>query len=325
MKRFIVLNLDPQAHSFKKERKKLATIGARLIEIKNAREISKILNRVDVLIFTSTSINSDLISKLKRCRLIIRCGTGLDNIDIKAATQQGIMVSRVVNFCTEELSNHTLMLILACSRRLKQFTHMLISGRVLKSFSPMGSIDGETLGLVGFGNIAKAVARKAKCLGMKVITYDPFVKKDVFKKFDVKKSSLEKLLKESDYVSLHCPLTEKTRHLIGRNELRLMKKTAYIINTARGALIDENSLIEALQKKLIAGAGLDVFEKEPPDPENPLLHMENVICTPHYGYYSDRAITRMKQIVIHEITRVLTGRLPENLFNPELLSKKDNA
>ncbi|HOC02519.1 MAG TPA: C-terminal binding protein [Candidatus Ratteibacteria bacterium] len=317
--KFTVINIDPDAHRFrKKDYEKLAGIGARLIEVKIEKNISKILQNVDVIIFTGTKITSTMIKHLKKCRFIIRCGTGMDNIDIKSATEKGIMVSNVVEFCTEEVSDHALMFILACCRRLKKF-FILDSIKTVNNSGYIGSINNQTLGLVGFGKIARSLAKKARCLGMKVICYDPLVESDILKSFGVKKASLQDVLKNSDYISLHCPLTEKTWHLIGKKEMELMKNTAYLINTSRGGLIDEKSLIKALRNNQLAGAGLDVFEKEPLDKDNPLLYMDNVICTPHYAYYSEKSINVLKDIVIDEVVRVLNGKVPKNLCNHEVL------
>lgn len=320
MNKFIVVNLDGNIHCLrKKDIEKLLKINASVIEIKNEKIPFNIFKKADAIIFTKTKITKEIIDNLERCRIIVRCGTGLDNIDVEAATEKKIMVSRVVEFCTEEVSNHAFMLILACSRKLKKFSKFVYKDLSTKDFGYIGGIKGETLGLVGFGKIARALAGKAKSFGMEVIGYDPFIDIDVFNKFGVKKVSLNTVLKASDYVSLHCPLTQQTYHLIGEKELKTMKKTAYLINTSRGSLIDESALIKALKKNYIAGAGLDVFEKEPPSRKNPLLHMENVICTAHYAYYSNRSIDVLKDTVVNEIIRALKGKIPLNLYNTEVL------
>ncbi|HOJ31732.1 MAG TPA: C-terminal binding protein [bacterium] len=323
MKRYIVVNLDPEMHSLRNQDiEKLKVVNARFIELRQKDKMVPLLKKADAILFTKTFISSDIIQNLEKCRIIVRFGTGLDNIDVRAATDKGIMVSRVVDFCTEEVSNHAFMLLLACSRKLKKFSFTGVCDGPIDDFRHIGSIYDETLGLIGFGTIARSLAKKAKCSGMKILAYDPFVEKKVFEKYGGEKVSLKKILQESDYVSLHCPLTEHTHHLIGEKELKLMKKTAYLINTSRGALIDEKMLIVALQKNWIAGAGLDVFEKEPPEQDNPLLHMENVICTPHYAYYSDKAIETLKTIAVDEIIRAMKGQIPRNLYNPAVLGMK---
>ena len=208
------------------------------------------------------------------------------------------------------------MLLLACSRRLKVLDRLLSDkGEWSYVFGYIGGIQGETLGLIGFGKIAKTLARKAKCFGMNIITYDPYVCAEIFKETGVTSVSLEELLKKSDYISLHAPLTDETEHLIGEKELELMKKTAVIINTARGKLIDEEALINTLRKKRISGVGLDVFEKEPPEPGNALLHMDNVIVTPHCASYSIESYNKLRTAVIDEVVRVFRGKLPKNLYN----------
>ncbi|MCM8822394.1 MAG: C-terminal binding protein [Candidatus Omnitrophica bacterium] len=323
MNKCLVVNINGSAHSiFKEDRERLRKLGAEYVELRkyqSSRKVDELLKRADAILFTDTTIDISFLERLKRCRIIIRFGTGLDNIDIEAATENGIMVSRVIDFCTQEVSNHTIMLLLACGRKLKEFSNLLLMGKLPNNFSPVGSIEGETLGLVGFGKIARSVAMKAKAFGMKIISYDPYVKRNDFEQSGVNAVSLNTLLKRSDYISLHCPLVAETYHLIGEKELRLMKKTAYLINTSRGKLVDEKALIKALRERLIAGAGLDVFEKEPPDVENPLLHMENVICTPHCAYYSDKSVSNLKKKVVDELIRALAGKIPENLYNPEVL------
>jgi len=323
---FFVVNLDGDFHSLDEEHlHKLERFNVHMHQLKKYKETDqtdRLLKKADAILFTSSIIDRKFFEKLQRCRIIIRFGTGIENVDIDAATEKGIMIVNVVDFCTEEVSNHTIMLLLACCRKLREFCGLSFL-RKNQKLGPMGSIAGETLGLIGFGRIARSVAIKAKCFGMNILVFDPCIKKDVFEKYGVKNAALKTLLKESDYVSLHCPLNRKTYHIIGKNELRLMKKTAYLINTARGKLLDEKALVKALKSNRIAGAGLDVFEKEPPDRDNPLLHMDNVIYTPHYAYYSDRAIETLKKEVVDELVRFCSGKIPKNLCNPEVLKKNE--
>jgi D-3-phosphoglycerate dehydrogenase len=190
------------------------------------------------------------------------------------------------------------------------------------SLAPMGPIFGQTFGVVGCGNIGRAVAKKASCFGVEILGCDPYLEEKVATSAGIKLVSLTDLLKRSDYVSLHTPLTEETRHMISEQELRMMKPTAYLINTSRGPVVDEEMLIKALREKWIAGAGIDVLEKEPPSPSNPLLTMENVIVTPHAAYYSDDSVVRMRRSVGSEAARVLSGKWPKNLVNKGVLPKK---
>lgn len=194
-----------------------------------------------------------------------------------------------------------------------------------RSIAAAAPLYEQTLGLVGCGNIGRLAARKARCFGLKTIGHDPYVDESLAGEYGIALTGLNELLERSDYVSLHTPLTEKTRHLIGRSELQRMKPTAYLINTARGAVVDEPALIEALDKKWIAGAGLDVFEKEPIDPDNPLLKMENVVLTPHSASASTSAMKRLKLSVAREAARVLTGEWPRNVVNKTVSPRADLA
>jgi D-3-phosphoglycerate dehydrogenase len=185
----------------------------------------------------------------------------------------------------------------------------------------MGSVYGEKLGLVGCGAIGRMTAKKAQCFGLKVLGYDPYLDESLAKEYDITLISLPELLKEADYISVHTPLSEETWHLIGEKELKQMKPNAYLINTSRGNVIDELALIKALQEKWISGAGLDVFEKEPIDSQNPLLKMENVIAIPHSASYSDRALDLQPINPTYEVARVLSGRWPKNVINRKVKPK----
>lgn len=185
----------------------------------------------------------------------------------------------------------------------------------------MGAIYGQTLGLIGCGNIGRMVARKAQCFRLKTIGCDPYVDKSLAREYGIALMSLPRLLKESDFISVHTPLNEETRHLIGEKEFKQMKPTAYFINTARGAIVDEAALIKALQEKRIAGAGLDVFEQEPVSPNNPLLKMDNVVAIPHTASYSSAALDIQPINPAQEAARVLNGRWPKNVVNKTVKPK----
>jgi D-3-phosphoglycerate dehydrogenase len=189
----------------------------------------------------------------------------------------------------------------------------------------MGSIYGQTLGIIGCGNIGRITARKAQCFGLKILGYDPYVDKSLAKESGITLVSLPELLKESDFVSVHALLNKETWHLIGEGEFKQMKPTAYFINTSRGSVVDEPALIKALQEKWIAGAALDVFEKEPVDSDNPLLKMDNVVVTPHSASYSDVAFKRLRTSVGQEAARVLSGRWPKNVVNKTVKPKVNLA
>lgn len=272
-----------------------------------------------VICSSDTPVSRRLLEHLPRCRGVVRAAVGVDNIDLVAATELGIVVANVPDFCIEEVSNHAIMLLLACAKKLVVLHGAFATNRWDRSLlPPMGTIHGQTLALIGYGRLARATGRKAKAFGLRVIAYDPYVDKADARETGVElfRGDLHRVVAQSDYVSLHTPLTEETRHLIGEPELRAMNRSAYLINTSRGAVVDERALIRALQEGWIAGAGLDVFEKEPPDPDSPLLRMPNVTATIHCASYSDAAMAELWQRAGDEAARILSGRWPLCVANP---------
>lgn len=255
-----------------------------------------------------------------RCKGLVSFGHGFDHLDLAAATRNGVIVANTASFGTEEVSNHTIMHFLVCARKFVLHDKLVRSGGwTRKQLAPMGHVLGQTFGIVGLGDIGRAVARKARAFGLQVIAYDPYVASwDALECGVEMVDTLQALCRRSDYVSVHVYLNEETHHLIGRAELAAMKPTAYLINCARGGVVDETALIEALQQKRIAGAGLDVFEKEPVDPANPLLAMDNVSLTNHYASYSEVAWERAQTQLGEEAVRIAAGMWPMSLINPEV-------
>src|SRR5262245_19148783 len=213
-----------------------------------------------------------------RCQGLASFGHGVDHLDLDAATANGVVLANTASFGTEEVSNHALMLLLACARKLVLHDRLVRQGTwTRKHLAPMGHVAGQVLGLVGIGHIDRALARKARALGLRVIAYDPYVPSWDAKEYGAEiVPSVDEVCRQADYVSLHVPLGPATRHLIGRRQLDLMKPTAYLINCARGGVVDEAALVEALRAGRIAGAGLDVFEQEAPPPDSGLFLLDNV-------------------------------------------------
>lgn len=276
----------------------------------------------DVIMVVYAKITEKIINSATKLRGIVRYGIGVDNIDLKAASKQKIPVANVPDYSIGTVADHAFALLLALNRKLLLADNVIRSGKwgVWTSPSPklMGvDLEGKTLGLIGIGKIGSAVAARAKGFGMKVIAYDPYIPKEAAEKLGIELVDLETLLKNADFVSIHSPLTNETRGMIGEKELKLMKKTAYIINTARGPIIQEEALYKALKNGWIAGAGLDVYEKEPPDKNNSLFKLENVVLTPHIAYYTQEAIWRLEMTAVEEAIRILQGQLPKNLVNKE--------
>jgi D-3-phosphoglycerate dehydrogenase len=280
----------------------------------------------DAILTLGAPMTRRVMEKLPKCRVIVRYGIGYDTVDVDAATDNNILLVNIPDFCFEEVSNHAIALLLACAKKLVLLNDLVKKGRWIdakQSQSPMGPVYGQTCGIVGCGNIGRVTAKKAQCFGLQVLGYDPYVDKSLAEESGITLLDLPGLLKQSDYVLLHTALTKETRHMIGKKELKTMKPSAYLINTARGAVVDETALIKALQEKRIAGAGLDVFEKEPVDPENPLLKMDNVIVMPHSASYSDEAFARLRRSVGQEAARVLCGKWPKNVVNKTCRPKFD--
>ncbi len=282
----------------------------------------EIARDADGLLNQYVRITRKVTEALPNCRVICRYGIGFDNIDLGAATDAGIVVCNVPDYCLEEVSNHSVALIMALDRRIVAGTDEIRRGTwdysVLK---PVPAAERQIVGIVGMGNIGRRVARKMGAMGYGCIAYDPFVPGEVFREWGAAKVELDDLLSRADIVSINSALTPENRHLIGRRELELMKPTAFLVNTARGGLIDQNALTEALQAKRIRGAGLDVLEQEPPAKEDLLLSLDNVIFTPHLSYYSEQAIERLRTGAVEAVMAVLRGKMPKSVVNPAVLKK----
>jgi D-3-phosphoglycerate dehydrogenase / 2-oxoglutarate reductase len=257
-------------------------------------------------------ISSEVIGALDGCRAIVTYSVGFDHIDLAAAKARGIGVSNTPDWCVDEVANHVMALLLAANKKLALNDRTLRAGRwdhrVLR---PLHRITGQTLGLVGVGRIGAAVAARAQPFGLRVVGFDPFVPAERVAALGAEPlASLDALLEQADYVSLHVPLTPATRHLIGPAQLAHMKRSAYLINAARGPVVDEQALIKALQGSQIAGAALDVYEREPLAPDSPLLALDTVTLTPHCASYSEEGYLERRQKAAEEMVRYLSARPP---------------
>jgi D-3-phosphoglycerate dehydrogenase len=267
------------------------------------------------------NMSARVMDALPRLRVIGRYGIGVDNIDVEAASERGIAVVNAPGFCAREVAEHTMMFILACARKLGFLDKCMRRGDWARDkASPMRGLYTQTLGLIGFGRIGREVARRAAACGMKIMAHDPYLPKNEAEQYGVTMVSLHELLRESDFVSLHAPLTRETRHLLGETELREMKPTAYLINTGRGPLVDEPALLKALKEGWIAGAALDVFETEPLPASSPLLQYDNVLLTPHTGGLSNETQELLRRTIAKAMADILLGKWPEGpeLHNPRI-------
>ncbi len=282
---------------------------------------------VDGIVFTGP-ISRRLIESLTRCRVIARSSIGMDNVEgIDLATEKGIVLCNMPGVIEEEVADHTLALLLACARRLNLQDRAVRDGGWERR-DDMGTAGAPrvfraTLGIVGVGRIGQAVARRARGFEMRLLGVDPVVDDVTFRALGVRRTTLAEVLQESDYVTLHVPLEPGTRHLIGAPELRLMQRSAILVNTSRGPVVDEIALAEALRSGRLAGAGLDVMEEEPISAEHPLCRLDNVVLTPHSA--SRSAWTdRMRHLrPAEEVAAVLNGHRPRAVWNPEVLARLD--
>jgi D-3-phosphoglycerate dehydrogenase len=306
------------------EREILAEVGAELIvaECRNEEDTIRATAGADAVLNASAKLTSRVIETLKDCLVIARYGIGVDNVDIPAATANGIILCNVPDFCFEQVSDTAMSLILAATRKVCQMSHLIKQGVWNRNLAqPIHTYGKQTLGLIAFGNIARTLTKKARPFGFKIIAYDPYVGPEVGREHGVDLVDLDTLLRESDVISIHAPLTEETHHLIAEAELKKMKPSAFLVNTGRGPVVDGAALYRALKEGWIAGAGLDVMEKEPPDPKDPLLTLDNIVLTPHYASYTEESYYELRVKAAQGAASVLRGEFPKYFVNQEVKEK----
>ena len=274
----------------------------------NADDIVAVARDADAVLVTYAKLTREVLTQFTRCKAIGRFGLGVDNIDLVTAKEKGIAVNYVPDYCIREVSDHAMALLLALIRKIPLSNKLVQNGRwEMPAVVPIRRIEGTVLGLVGFGHIPRLVAPKAQAFGIKVIAYDPYAKPEIFRAAGVEGVDFDTLLKTSDYVSMHAPLLPATRGMMNAAAFAKMKKGAYIVNTARGPLIDEPALIAALDSGQVGGAGLDVVTAEPLAKNSPLLGRDNVIISPHTGFYSIEALEELQTKCAADVARVLSG------------------
>ncbi len=277
---------------------------------------------VDAIMTCFAQVTPNVLRAAPNCVAVGRFGVGVDNIAVDTATELGMAVTYVPDYCVDEVSDHVMALLLAFNRRIVLFDNSVKNegwGSVPLTMRMM-RLQGKTLGVIGFGRIGQAVAQKALAFGFRVLAYDPYMTAEQCALRGARKvEDMNAVLRESDFVTLHSPLNEETRGLIGARELDMMKSEAFLINCARGPLIDESALYDALTGGGIAGAGLDVMEDNHPPSDHPLLGLDNIIITPHVAFFSQEATLELEQRAAREVAYVLTGRMPDNLVNPAVL------
>lgn len=321
-----VLITDYAWSSIEPERQVLDKIGAELIVAKKGHEEELLTHAptVDGILTCWKPITHQVITNATRCQIIARYGIGLDNIDVDTATKNGIVVTNVPAYCVDEVSDHALALLLACARKIPYFNHAVKSGIWDQNIGPqIYRLRGKTLGIVGFGHIAKSIIPKAKVFGLNIHVYSPRTSDGVIQSHGAKKISFQELLNTSDFITIHAPLTAETEHLFSFDEFRAMKTTTFLINTARGGIVDTTALTAALQNGEIAGAGIDVLETEPPEKDAALLSLDNVIITPHAAFISEESILELEVTAATCVVQTLSGQLPESVVNPSVLKRQN--
>ncbi len=287
-------------------------------------EIIALAPQADAILTCWKDVPPEALDIAPSCRIVSRYGIGLDNIPVGRATELGMLVTNVPDFCLEEVSDHVMALLLATARQLLPLARTADrSDWTRDTPQPIPRVRGQTLGLIGFGNIGRALVPKALGFGLRVIAYTPRLRAEDAPAGVEVTNDLGALLAASDYVTIHCPLTDETTHMIDAGALAQMKPSALLINTSRGGVIDEAALIRALDEGQIAGAALDVTDPEPPAADNPLLSMENVIVTPHAAFYSVAATADLARKAAENVVTVMKGDVPKTLINAEVLDQEN--
>ncbi|WHX42685.1 C-terminal binding protein [Mesobacillus sp. AQ2] len=309
---FTVLLTDYEFDNLKYEEDVFAESGLDIefikAQCKTEEQVIEQARQADAILNQYAPISRRVIESLENARVISRYGVGINTIDLEAATEKGITVANVPDYGMEEVSNHTLALLLSWARKVPLLNNEVKKGNWdFKACVPIHRFNEQTVGVLGFGRIPRRFIEKVNPLGFKLAAYDPFVSAEDMAAVGVRKMELDEIIREADYLSVHVPLVKDTFHLLNAVRFSQMKKTAVIINTARGPIIDEKALIEALETGIIAGAALDVTEEEPISIDSPLLNMDNVIITPHSAWYSEEAMVELRQKAARNIVQVLKG------------------
>lgn len=320
-----VVVTDYEYKSLDLEREEIGKIKADFFDTyqcKTEEQVIAAAKDADGIIVQYAPITRRVIESLEKCKIIATYGIGTDKIDVQAATERGICVANVPDYGIEEVSDHALLLLLALVRKVVVLNNAVKSGVWdYKLAKPVYRIKGKKLGLIGFGRIPRLVAEKARGFGLDISCYDPYVAKEAVAQAGVRKLEFDELIAEADFISIHVPYTQETRHMFKAETFKKMKKTSFLVNVGRGPVVDEQALISALLNGEIAGAALDVTEKEPISPHSPLLKMENVIITPHAAWYSEEAAAALQKGAAQQVVQVLQGFYPQNLVNREVKEK----
>ena len=315
----VITDFTEPGNQFEEEEFQSSGLEIQLVRLneRSSEALIPLLRDADGLLVQFAQINRRVIEALDKCRVISRYGIGVDMIDLDAATQRGLPVCNVPDFCMDEVSSHTIGFILALNRHLFAHHEHVRNGKWGKQplTDPPARLAGQVLGVVGLGHIGSIVVRKAACLGLQVLGSDPYVTADEARAAGCELVGLTELLRRADYVTLHCPLNPETFHLIGTEQFASMKPTAFLINMARGPIVDQAALYRALVDGTIAGAALDVLEQEPPAPDEPLLQLDNVLITPHTSSWSAQSIVQLRRDTARNVVAFFKGETPRSVVN----------
>ena len=307
-----------------RERAILEPLGVELIASPSGDEetLAGLASGVDGIMTCFADVTPAVVRASAQLKVVARYGIGVDNIAVDVATGRGVVVTNVPDYCVEEVAEHTLALLLGCARRLMRYGPDTRAGNWhSKVGMPMYRVHGKTLGIVGFGQTGRRLAAKAQALGLNVLAHSPRLTPASARALDCEAVSLEELLRSSDFVSLHLPLTPATARMFNRAQFSRMKPGAIFINTARGGLVESAALAEALASGRLAAAGIDVLPQEPPAPDDPLLKQENLVVTPHVAFYSEESLAALQARAARSVAHVLQGIMPESVVNPQVLER----
>tara|TARA_R110002050_G_scaffold113787_3_gene228868 strand:+ start:13898 stop:14857 length:960 start_codon:yes stop_codon:yes gene_type:complete len=313
--KFKVLITDYGFDNVNEEKKLVENAGGELHfgQYKTEEEIIAAADGVDAIIVQFSELTARVIKSLKNCKVIVRCGIGYDNVDLKTAMEMGIIVCNVPDYCIDEVADHTLALGLTLARQVVGIDKRTRKGIFkMAPITPMPAFKDMIFATMGLGRIAQQVLERAKGFGFTLAAYDPFVENHIFEEKGIIKMDLETLFRKADILSLNIPLTPETKYIINGDSLAKMKNTSIILNTSRGGLIDTQALASALQNNMIGYAGLDVFENEPLENDSPILNCKNAILTSHVAFYSEASLMKLQKMAAEEVVRCLVGEKVKN-------------
>ncbi len=318
----VVIHTDPLHTDFTAEHEELANLAEfRVARCRTEEEVAAACKDADGLIVTYAKVGRTALAAMPKLKIMVRTGVGYDSLDVPAATERGVMVANVPDYCVEEVAEHTMALLLAWWRRIGELDRQVRTEGWGAPIKPVYRLEGKTLGILGMGRMGQAVAVRSRGFGLKLLGYDPYLPDSVFASLGVERAPLDRLFAEADILTVHSPLTEETQGIVGEKTLRLMKPTAVIVNTSRGGLINTDHLAAAIREGRVAGAALDVLDTEPLPMDHPIRNLPRVLLTPHAAWYSAQSEPELRRRAARIVAQGLRGERPASLLNPEVLRK----